>query len=155
MLNLQRPWQYQRNVISDYSAETLFLPDSVKYTRSQPPMTETRPLLEVKRKSRLQHLLAREETRSKYRLFALAMLLSLAVIGFTLLMFCAMPLANVAVTEVRSIVGLPDLYEFELVMTGSNSNIVPCTLTSADLDIFASSYIESYVAGGIADGNYH
>ena len=106
---------------------------------SSPPPSQR---YEESRTLRLKKLIAKDRKRSQNRLIVLGLILAFLVIVFSVLMFSAMPLTSILVKKVENIVELPDVYEFDLILSAANSNMFPIAIIATDLDVFASSVPE-------------
>lgn len=66
------------------------------------------------------------------------MLLFSCVTLLSLFLFCAQPLKDLKLQSISNIVAEIDLYQFDLMLTAVNTNIVPVSIQQADLDVYAS-----------------
>ncbi|KAI8925730.1 hypothetical protein BC831DRAFT_459527 [Entophlyctis helioformis] len=102
------------------------------------PLLYTHQHMHISKILAAQQVQAMERARLRRRVLTAGVFLFLAIIGLTLLTFCIQPLVGVVDTRIANIVATPDVFQFDMVLQGSNVNIVAVDVHRADLDVYAS-----------------
>ncbi|KAI8898832.1 hypothetical protein BC833DRAFT_588284 [Globomyces pollinis-pini] len=79
-----------------------------------------------------------DSANSCLRICVFSILLFAILVSFTVLTFCFQPLSNVELGAMTMITRTEELFEFDLQITGTNSNIIPAFLESTDFEVYAS-----------------
>ncbi|KAH6561084.1 hypothetical protein BASA50_011020 [Batrachochytrium salamandrivorans] len=85
-----------------------------------------------------QQLAEIDKIRFRKRVFVAGVLFIISIVALLLLSFCVQPLVTVHSHQIKQVVAQPDLFQFDLLLSGMNLNIVAIGLSNADLDIYAT-----------------